>query len=109
MMFDGSEYLVIVDYYSKMPIVWKMHTSQCNSVKTITVLKELFAEHGIPEEIRLDNGPQFASSQRTGTLSIVHLHQGTPGAMHNQSLQSRLLKDFSPVPSALDRIHILLC
>ena len=61
MTFDGSEYLVIVDYYSKMPIVRKMPTSQCNSVKTITVLKELFAEHGIPEEIRSDNGPQFAS------------------------------------------------
>ena len=61
MMFDGSEYLVIIDYYSKMPIVWKMPTSQCNSAKTITVLKELFAEHVIPEEIRSDNGPQFAS------------------------------------------------
>ena len=61
MMFDGSEYLVIVDYYSKMPIVRKMPMSQCNSTKTITVLKELFAEHGIPEEICSDNGPQFAS------------------------------------------------
>ena len=61
MMFDGSEYLVIVDYYSKMPIVRKMPTSQCNSAKMITVLKELFAEHGIPEEIRSDNGPQFTS------------------------------------------------
>ena len=61
MTYDGSEYLVIVNYYSKMPIVWKMPTSQCNSAKTITVLKELFAEHGIPEEIRSDNGPQFAS------------------------------------------------
>ena len=61
MMFDGSEYLVIIDYYSKMPIVWKMPTSQCNSAKTITVLKELFAEHGIPQEIQSDNGPQFAS------------------------------------------------
>ena len=27
MMFDGSEYLVFVDYYSKMLIVWKMPTS----------------------------------------------------------------------------------
>ena len=61
MTFDGSEYLVIVDYYSKMPIVQKMPTSQCNSAKLITVLKELFAEHGIPEEIRSDNRPQFAS------------------------------------------------
>ena len=46
MMFDGSKYLVIVDYYSKMPIVQKMPTSQFNSAKTITVLKELFAEQG---------------------------------------------------------------
>ena len=60
-MFDGSEYLVIIDYYSKMAIVWKMPTLQCNSAKIITVLKELFAEHGIPEEIRSDNRPQFAS------------------------------------------------
>ena len=59
--FDGSEYLVIINYYSKMPIVQKMPTSQCNSAKIITVLKELFAEHGIPEEIRSDNGSQFAS------------------------------------------------
>ena len=44
-----------------MPIVRKMPTSQCNSAKTITVLKELFAEHGIPEEIRSNNGLQFAS------------------------------------------------
>ena len=51
MTFDGSEYLFIIDYYSKMPIVWKMPTSQFNSAKVITVLKELFAEHGIPEEI----------------------------------------------------------
>ena len=61
MMFDGSKYLVIVDYYSKMPIVQKMPTSQFNSTKTITVLKELFAEQGYPEEIQSDNGPQFAS------------------------------------------------
>ena len=51
MMFDGSEYLVIVDYYSKMLIVRKMPTPQYNSAKSITILKELFAEHGILEEI----------------------------------------------------------
>ena len=59
--FDGSEYLVIVDYYTKMPFVRKMSPSQCYSARTIAVLKELFAEHGIPEVIRTDNGPQFAS------------------------------------------------
>ena len=61
MMFDGSEYLVIIDYYSKMPTVQKMPISQCNSAKTIIVLKELFAKHGIPEVIWSDNGPKFTS------------------------------------------------
>ena len=51
MTFDESEYLVIIDFYSRMPIVQKMPTSQCDSAKIITVLKELFAEHGIPEKI----------------------------------------------------------
>ena len=60
-MFDGSEYLVIINYYSKVPIVLKMPTSQCNSVKMIIVLKELLAKHDIQEEIQSDNGPQFES------------------------------------------------
>ena len=74
MTYDGSEYLVIVDYYSKIK-VWKMPTSQCYSAKMITVLKELFAEHGIPEEIQSDNGPQFAShlfAEFTKDWSIKH-------------------------------------
>ena len=59
--FDGFEYLTIVDYYTKMPFVRKMPPLQCSSAKTIAAMKELFAEHGIPEIIRMDNGPQFAS------------------------------------------------
>ena len=59
--FDGFEYLTIVDYYTKMPFVRKMPPSQCSSAKTIAAMKELFAEHGIPEIIQTDKGPQFAS------------------------------------------------
>ena len=61
--FDGFEYLVIIDYYTKMPFIRKIPPSQCNAAKTISVLKELFSEHGIPETIRSDNGPQFTSHQ----------------------------------------------
>ena len=46
-----------------MPFIRKIPPSQCNAAKTISVLKELFSEHGIPETIRSDNGPQFASHQ----------------------------------------------
>ena len=38
-----------------------MPPSQCNAAKTISVLKELFSEHGTPETLRSDNGPQFVS------------------------------------------------
>ena len=61
MLFYGSEYLVIIDYYSKMPIIQKIPTSQCSAARTITHLKELFDEHDILESIRSDNGPQFSS------------------------------------------------
>ena len=46
-----------------MLCVRRIPPSQCNAAKTISVLKELFSEHGIPETIRSDNGPQFASHQ----------------------------------------------
>ena len=60
--FDGSEYLVGIDYYSKMPIARRIPASQCNVSKTISVLKELFTEHGIPEALHTDSAPQFANT-----------------------------------------------
>ena len=62
MHFDGNEYLIIIDYYSKMPFVHKIPPSQCNAAKMISILKELFAEHGIHESLCSDNGPQFTSA-----------------------------------------------
>ena len=59
---DRSEYLVVTDYYSKMPIIRRIPASQCNAPKIISVLKELFAEHGILEVLCTNNGPQFASA-----------------------------------------------
>ena len=38
-----------------------MPPSQCSANNTISALKELFSEHGIPETLRSDNDPQFAN------------------------------------------------
>ena len=46
-----------------MPFIRKILPSQCNAAKTIALLKEMFSEHEIPETVRSDNGPQFASHQ----------------------------------------------
>ena len=45
-----------------MPIIRRIPASQCNAPKTTSVLKELFAEHGIPEVLHTDNDPQFANA-----------------------------------------------
>ena len=57
----STEYTLLPILTDISPIIHKMPTSQCAAAKTVTLLKELFAEHGIPESIRSDNGPLFSS------------------------------------------------
>ena len=59
--FDGSKYLVI-DYYSKVLTACRILASQCSAEKTISVMMQLFAEHGTPETFNSNNGPQFAEA-----------------------------------------------
>ena len=51
----------------------------------ITVLKELFAEHGIPEEIRSDNGPQFASHLFTEFTKDWNIKHSTSSPRNSRS------------------------
>ena len=60
--FDGNDYLVIADYYSNLPIVRKIQKGQCNAAKVISLLKEIFSEHGIPDTLVSDNGLQYSSA-----------------------------------------------
>ena len=59
--FQGHSFLVVVDAYSKWPEVAVM--SSTTSEKTINVLRTMFAQHGLPEQLVSDNGPQFTSSE----------------------------------------------
>ena len=54
-------FLIVVDAYSKWLEVIPM--SSMTSLKTIEVLRTLFARFGIPEEVVSDNGPQLASEE----------------------------------------------
>ena len=56
----NKSFLIIVDAYSKWADVIEM--SQTTAARTITVLRNVFASHGLPEQIVSDNGPQFTSS-----------------------------------------------
>ena len=57
--FESNTYLLTVDYYSKFIEVDRLQ--DLGSKATIEVLKAQFCRHGIPEVIRSDEGPQFAS------------------------------------------------
>ena len=55
----GKSFLLVVDAHSKWPEVFKM--ANTTALKTISVLRNLFASYGLPEQIVSDNGPQFTS------------------------------------------------
>ena len=55
-----AKYLLLVDYYSRFVEVVKL-PSETSSV-VIERMKSVFARHGIPQEVRSDNGPQFSSA-----------------------------------------------
>ena len=55
-------YLLVVDYYSRYVEVVTLPKSTSSS-KIIQALKTILARHGIPDEVRSDNGPQYHSDE----------------------------------------------
>ena len=60
-MFRNMNYLVVVDSFSKWFEVVPMKSTTAS--RTVEELRELFAQHGLPEELVSDNGPQFIASE----------------------------------------------
>ena len=63
--FNGAQYMVITNMYSKMFFVRKMPSSGATAAAVISKMKELFAEHGVPDILRSYNGHQYASAAFT--------------------------------------------
>ena len=68
-----------------MPIIRKIPASQCNASKTNSVLKELFAEHDIPEVLCTNNGPQFANALFTEYATDWKFDHNTSSSMNPRS------------------------
>ena len=60
---EGVDHLVVGDFYLKMILVQCLPSGQSNANKVISLLKEMFSEHGISKVLCSDNGPQYASAQ----------------------------------------------
>lgn len=55
---EGSEHLVVADYYSKYPFVRPIPRGQSNSNQNH---EQIFSEQGIPKVVRSDNGAHYNS------------------------------------------------
>ena len=68
-----SEYiLVILDAYSRFPIAEIVKSTADPSI--IPKLDQIFALHGLPEEVVTDVGPPFDGNDITGCLMTLGIH-----------------------------------
>ena len=62
---EGIDYLIYGNFYSKMILIQYLPSSQSNTVTVVSLLKEMFSEHGILKVLHSNNGPQYVSTQLT--------------------------------------------
>lgn len=60
-IWNGENYIVTVDYYSRFFELDRLNST--TSAAVIHKLKAAFARHGIAETVVSDNGPQYASKE----------------------------------------------
>ena len=80
---EGKEYLLTVDYFSRFIEVDHLRSTTSSAV--ITALDAHFSRYGLPETLVSDNGPQFASEQ-FAVFSAKHgITHRTSSPRHPQS------------------------
>ena len=58
---EESEFLLVVDYYSRYIEVAKLDDTKSRTV--VNHAKSIFARHSIPSVVRSDNGPQYSAQE----------------------------------------------
>ena len=80
---DHTQYLLVVDYYSRYPEVIQLRAT--TSAAIINALKSIFGRHGIPSTLVTDNGPQFNCSTLQQFSSQYRFHHVTSSPRYPQS------------------------
>ena len=81
--FEGHQWLIIADYYTKYPIIRQLPYPSPSSV-VANVTKQVFAEFGIPDRIVSDNGAHVLGVKPTvishgrGSLTTSQPHLDGP-------------------------------
>ena len=95
-------WLIAVDAHSKWPEVMPMKST--TSTKTIQRCRELFARHGVPQQLVSDNGPQFVSAEFEHFLKMNGIKHSTSAPYHPASngLAERFVQTFKQALRASD-------
>lgn len=80
---NGSNYLVVIDYYSRYIEVQRLTST--TSPNVIAALKAMFSRHGIPSVFVSDNGPQFVSKDMKEFATSCNFQQVTSSPHYPQA------------------------
>ena len=80
---DNQNVLIVVDAYSKW--VEAVRVTNATATATVTVMRRLFATHGIPETLATDNGTQFISEEFEQFLSNNNVEHVQTAPKHPSS------------------------
>ena len=81
--FINKNYLCIVDYHSKFPVIKRMEGLSTESL--IATTKVIFAEYGIPCKLMSDAGTNFVSDKFRKFCCRFNIEQAVLSAYHHQS------------------------
>ena len=81
---DGQDYLIIVDYYSRYPIVECLKKNTTSSTVT-DICSRTFAMFGIPKTLISDNGPQFTAKPFQQLMCKMDIQHITSSPHHPRS------------------------
>ena len=98
-MLQGVDYPVVGNFYLKMIFIQHLPPGQSNVNKVVSLLKEMFAEHGIPKVLYSDNWPQYASAQFADFCISWGITHGTSSLHYPQSNR------FANASSSLSNMH----
>ena len=80
--FDGNSYVLICDYFSKFPFLYRAKTSFWSLRDRLI---DLFSIEGYPDEIVSDNGPPFQSKEFAKFLSSLGIKHTTSSPGYSRS------------------------
>lgn len=108
--------LSVMDAYTRECLALEADSS-LGSGRVTRVLDRLIAEHGRPEALRSDNGPEFCSRRMLGwaedyKIALVHIQPGRPmqnghvesfhGRLRDECLNAHWFRTFDHVRSTLE-------